>query len=138
MVSRLSSPFSLGYASHFSDDEAPPQADQLRVIDVTNSPTKRPSSVKSQDNSNGLSIQDNNSRHENNPRRWKENTSAQKRQADRDQGSYNARLPVRDRLGYPRTDTKRFKPNTFVKTERPKGNKSTTRDHNKLPSQSNN
>ena len=117
MPSRPTTPCSLGYISHLSDDKTSQYSDRRRVIDVTNSPTKRINSAKPQGNSN----QHYPSRHpspkdstrgRNNQWDSKENATAQKRQADRDQSSHG-KLIVHDRLGEP----KRFKPNEVKAAE---------------------
>ena len=58
LVSRPSTPVSLGNASHYSDDNTPPQVDQRREIDVTNSLTKRINSTKPQTDKNATTQTD--------------------------------------------------------------------------------
>ena len=125
MYSRLSTPCSLGYVSHLSDDNTSQYSDRRRFIDVTNSPTKRLNSAKLQGNFNQhypdrYPSSKDSTRSRNNQWDSKENATARKRQADRDQSSHS-KLTVHDRLGEP----KRFKPNEFKAAECSNGKEGT-------------
>ena len=100
-----------------------PQVDRRRVTDVTNSPKKqfnsekRPATYSQHDQTQGS-----NWRSRLNPRESKENTTAQKRRAEREHSSNNKSLSVHDRLGdLGFKEQKRFKASQGGKTECPNG-----------------
>ena len=83
-----------------SEEEIQPQADCRRVIDVTNSPKKQFNSARLPNTKN----QHDQTRKVNlrsglNQRESKENTTAQKRRAEREQSPKNRPLSVHERLG---------------------------------------
>ena len=127
LLNRSSTPFSLGYASHLSDNETQPRANRRIFIDVTHSTKKQFNSEKwPNTESEHKQTQKIDLRSGQNQGGSKENTTAQKRRAELEQSSNNKPLSAHERLGDGGSkEQKRFKSNTFGKAECSNGREGT-------------